>query len=193
MDVPYRLPPKGHRTTRIYNAPDIARKVDMGVSVIAGIVAASIVVAQFSRISSRLKEQPCDGNLRWSWGVLALGCIYLIFAGFGLLIFLFNEEVWKDLIPFLVVFVLFIACVLSAVQCFVEYYTVQGQFDAQGIQFRTPWTGEKSEQWRDLVSIKYSESFRWYTLLFNNGTKIRISDLLSGHQGVLDIVEELDL
>ncbi len=76
----------------------------------------------------------------------------------------------------------------GAIYSFGEAAFVRGSFDSERISYSTPWTGPKSEAWKDLESVKLNDMAAWYTLTFKSGSKIRLSRYLSGHMSALEMV-----
>lgn len=114
----------------------------------------------------------------------------MAFSFFAAWMFFYDEDVYDKTSEFEYVLLLFFGFGLAAIACFAEYFKVAGSFDSERISFYTPWTGQKNENWEDLVSAEFNSSMYWYTLQFKSGKKIRLSAYLLGHGEVLDIVGE---
>lgn len=163
----------------------------MDSSVISGLVGGAIAVALVTYLSARVRNARADGSLRYGWGVLLLGVACLAIVGVAIVAFFIDENVWTDRGEFIAVIGLIVGFGLGAVYSFGEYFFVRGNFDDEGIEFYSPWTGSKKEKWDDLRSAKFNGSLSWYVLRFRSGKTIRLSSLLSGHGGVLAKLQEL--
>jgi cell division protein FtsW (lipid II flippase) len=82
---------------------------------------------------------------------------------------------------------------LMAVYCLGDAAYVRGTYDRQGIEFSTPWTGKKRGQWSELRSTKENPWGGWFALTFADGTTIRLSRMLRGHQSALDVAKEFSV
>lgn len=58
------------------------------------------------------------------------------------------------------------------------------------IYISSPWAKNRTILWKDVVSIKYSSSARWYIVEDCNSTKIRVYYLLSNLEEFLYLAEE---
>lgn len=161
----------------------------MDSSIISGLIGGAISVVLVGYLSTRVRNTLADGMLRYGWGIFLLGCVCLALVGFAIGAFFYDNDVWTDRGEFLAVIGLIIGFGLGAIYSFGEYFLVRGNYDDQGIEFYTPWTGQKSEKWHNLRSVKFSGSMSWYVLRFKDGRTIRLSSLLSGHGGVLSKLE----
>ena len=119
--------------------------------------------------------------------MLGLSCLAIV--GFAIGAFFYDNDVWTDRREFFAFIALIVGFGLGAVYCLVEYFSVHGEYDDQGIEFHTPWTGTK--KWRDLQSAKFNASMSWYVLKFRSGVTIRLSNMLSGHGGVIQRIGRL--
>lgn len=158
----------------------------MNTSAFSGMIGGAVTFAVLAYWSAKVRGQPSDGCLRWGWGLLLLGLGCLALAGFAFGAFFYDADIWIDRRELFAVIALVVGFGFAALLCFVDYFVVRGRYDDQGIEFRTPWTGTKVEQWNDLQSVEYSSQMGWYVLTFRSGKIIRLSMLLSGHAGVLE-------
>ena len=163
----------------------------MDSSIISGLIGGLITVVLVTYVSARLRSHPTDGSLRWGWGLVLLGLSCLAIVGFAIGAFFYDNDLrtyWGELFA---VIALVVGFGFGAVYCLVEYFSVHGEYDDQGIEFHTPWTGTKNEKRRDLQSVEFNASMSWYVLEFRSGATIRLSNMLSGHGGVIQRVGRL--
>lgn len=152
-------------------------------AIISGLLGGAIAAAITTYVARRVGKATVPGQLRFGlfmW-ILAVGCL-----GFSLLPIVMtalgnDKDFWAKA-------ALFIGFGVSAIYCFGEAAFVGGHFDSEGISYSTPWTGSKSETWKDLESVALNDLGSWYTLTFKSGTKIRLSRYLSGHMSVLELI-----
>ena len=131
--------------------------------------------------------------LRWGWGLIVLGSLCLAIVGLAVGAFFYDDNIWTDRGEFFAWVGLLVGFGAAAVYCFAEYFLVRGTYDDRGIEFYTPWTGLKAEKWEDLQSAEFSALMNWYVLKFHDGKTIRLSNMLSGHGGVIARIEQLGL
>jgi hypothetical protein len=113
--------------------------------------------------------------------VLSLIC--LIIVGLALRGLSLGDVTLNQFLGFLLIFG------LGGIYCFGEFFKVKGTFNYDSIDFHSPWTGRKVEMWDDLISVKFIPGVNWYLLVFNSGKKIRISNLITGHGDVINLVK----
>ncbi|HEV8512657.1 MAG TPA: hypothetical protein VGQ59_05255 [Cyclobacteriaceae bacterium] len=161
----------------------------MNRSVISGVVGGLLAVVICTYISKSVRNSSVHGQLKFGSFLIVLAWLcfaFVLFSVVGLLYIVDMRKSPGDLIPFVGIFIGFGA---GAIYCFGEYFKTHGSFDDEGIVFSTPWTGQKSEKWESLVSVKFNQTANWYVLTFQSGNKIRLSNLLSGHGSVLDFLK----
>ena len=154
-------------------------------SIISGLIGGAVAVALTAYIARRVGNAGEPGVLRFGpvmW-VLATGCLAMAVLPAAALVSDPGKEFWAKVC-------LVLGFGLSAVYCFAEAAFARGTFDQNGIVFRTPWTGVKREQWRDLVSVEQNDYCSWYALTFKSGRTIRLSRYLSGHLSALKMASE---
>ncbi|KKO43801.1 putative membrane protein [Rheinheimera pacifica] len=153
---------------------------------IGGLVAVVIGVI----FTNAARGKATNGELKHGLLILILALACLAFSLFAVWAFFYDEDVHEKTSEFVAVLGLFFGFGIAAIACFAEYFKVKGRFDSRGIEFHTPWTGTKKENWDDLVSAKFNASMYWYTLKFKSGKKVRLSSYLHGHGEVLAILKE---
>jgi len=116
------------------------------------------------------------------FGVLSACFALLIFSGY-----LTGRFAGDDSVAWLVI--LEILLISGAVVLFGEGYLIKGKYDDQYIEFYTPWSGLKIEEWSTLIEVNHRVYNAYYALYFENGTTIRVSDTLVGAP---ELVEHLD-
>ena len=161
----------------------------MGSSIVSGLIGglASVVICAY--ISAKVRGSAQQGTLRFgSWLVVLAWCCAAFVALAASALFV-DANVWEDRGELLAVVGLIVGFGLGAAYCFAEYFFTRGRYDDEGIDFRTPWTERKTERWSDLRDAEFNHQSSWYVLRFRSGNKIRISSLLSGHGGVLTLLE----
>ncbi|GAA0858733.1 hypothetical protein [Aliiglaciecola litoralis] len=161
--------------------------MDSGIS--SGIVGGLIAVIIGLSITKAAKRKTTNGELKHGLFIFFLALTCFIFSMFAAWAFFTVEDIHNDTSEFISVLGLFFGFGLCAFACFAEYFKVKGHFDSQRIEFHTPWTGTKDENWDDLMSAKFNASMYWYTLKFKSGNKVRLSAYLLGHGEVLEILK----
>ena len=154
-------------------------------SVISGLVGGVISVLIGLYIAKRVGRDTANGELRFGrvmW-VIGIACAFMALLPVAITIAGNHRD-------FLAKVGLFVGFGVGAIYCFGEAAFVRGTFDDEGIVFSTPWTGMKREKWSELVSIEENDWAGWFTLTFRSGSRIRLSRYLSGHQSVLDTINE---
>jgi xanthine/uracil permease len=150
--------------------------------IISGLIGGLISVLLTVYIAKRVGKAGKSGELRFGgfmWG-LAVACLVLAFLPVAVTLAGNEREFWAKL-------ALFVGFAFGAAYCFGEAAFVRGSFNDESIEFHTPWTGIKRENWRDLVSVDFVASCSWYTLTFASGKKIRLSQYLQGHMSAVDM------
>ncbi|MEM6228746.1 hypothetical protein [Shewanella scandinavica] len=150
--------------------------VDSGV--IGGIIAV-FLCTYFSRRNSRKSS---DGNLKYGLFIVSFAWI-CVFATLGLIYIIIFTDHGGQYIALSVLILIFGAISFFSLS---EALGVKGKFDNEILALKTPWTGSKIERWSDLKSVKFNSFCNWYTFTFQNGTKIHLSYMLSGHGLVLE-------
>jgi len=161
----------------------------MDTGVISGLIGGIISVVLISHLSSKIRNSTEEGKLRYGWGLLVLGLCCLAFVGLAIWAFFYDLDAWEKPRELFSIIGLFIGFGAGAIYTFGEYLKVHGSYDERGIVFHTPWTGTKNEKWENLISVKFNSNLNWYVLKFQSGKKIRLSNLLGGHGGVLRVLE----
>lgn len=161
----------------------------MSANLIAGLVSGLISVAAVSYLINRARKSRVDGQLRFGFVLpgLALACLAFVGATIGGLFV--DEDAWEVRTELLSMFGLIASFLAGAIFCSLEYFITRGHYDKDGICLATPWSGRRTGKWTDLTRVNYSRSMGWYTLSFKSGQKIRLSALLHGHAGVVELLE----
>ena len=133
-----------------------------------------------------------NGN-RAPHGVLRFGFFMLFFAVLGFAIaalgvFLFFYGTHRDQLVYDILLAIF--GFGMSIYIFGEYFFTKGKFNENGIEFKSPWSAPKREEWSNLLSVEFNSVASWYVFQFKSGNAIRLSSLLSGHRVVLDLVIE---
>ncbi len=154
-------------------------------SIISGLIGGVVAVALTAYIAKQVGKAGVPGQLRFGafmW-ILAVACLALALLPVALTLFWNHDnEFWAKV-------ALFVGFGLGAVYCFGEAAFVRGAFNEEGIVFSTPWTGLKTEKWKDLESVELNGWCSWYTLSFRSGNKIRLSRYLGGHLSALEMAD----
>jgi len=162
----------------------------MGSSIISGLIGGLAAVAISTYISARVRGSADPGGLRYgSWLVVLAWCC-LAFVGLAVWALFYDLDVWEKRSELFSVIGLIVGFGGGAGYCFAEYFGTRGTYDDQRIDFYTPWTGRKTESWNELNGVEFNAQASWYVLTFRSGNKVRISSLLSGHGGVLSLLEK---
>lgn len=159
--------------------------------VISGIIGGLLTAAVITYWTTRVRSSATDGTLRYGWGLAVLGACCLAFVAAAAGAFAYDVSIWTDRGEFLAVIFIIVFFGIGSIYSFGEFFFVRGSYDDDGIEFYTPWTGNKQEKWRDLQSIKFNATLSWYVLYFRTDNTIRLSTFLSGHQGALSVVAAL--
>lgn len=151
-------------------------------AVISGLIGGAIAVALTTYVARRVGKATVPGKLRFGlvmW-ILALACLGLSLLPIVMTVLGNDKDFWAKV-------ALFIGFGVGAFYCFGEATFVRGTFDSERISYSTPWTGSKSETWKELESVELNDWAGWYTLTFKSGSKIRLSRFLSGHMSALEL------
>lgn len=152
--------------------------------VISGVIGGLIAVLLTAYVASRVGKGGKPGELRYGGVMWALAVACLVFAILPVAAtFAGNdEEIWAKV-------AIFVFFGLSAAYCFGEAALVRGHFNDDSIEFHTPWSGTKRENWINLESVEFVALCSWYTLTFASGKKIRLSQYLVGHLSAVEMAE----
>ncbi len=149
--------------------------------VISGLIGGAITVAITAYVARAVGRAAAPGVLKFGvfmW-LLASLCLALALLPVASTVLAGHDrEFWAKV-------ALFAGFGLGSAYCFAEAALVRGRFNEQGIEFSTPWTGEKSEKWSNLTSVEFNVWCSWYVLTFKSGSKIRLSQYLGGHLSAL--------
>src|SRR5262245_9232326 len=162
----------------------------MNTSVISGLIGGLASVAICSYISAKVRGSSQQRTLRWGAWLVVLGFFCLAFVALAFSALFIDADVWVDRGELFAVIALIVGFGSGAGYCFAEYFLTRGRYDDDGVDFCTPWTGRKTERWSDLRSVELNDQMSWYVLTFRSGNKIRISTMLSGHGGMLAVLEQ---
>lgn len=162
----------------------------MDSSIISGLVGGLVAACIGVVATKAARNKPANGELKHGMLLLILALACSAFSVLAAWMFFYDEDVHEKTSELVSVLILFFGFGLAAIACFAEYFKVYGSFDSEKISFYTPWTGQKNENWEDLVSAEFNSSMYWYTLKFKSGKKIRLSAYLLGHGEVVNIVGE---
>lgn len=163
----------------------------METSIIPGLIGGLISIVLLSFISYKIRASTDDGELKYGWGLLVLGWCCLAFVVLATYALFYDQDAWKKPSELYSIIGLFLGFGSGAIYVFSEYFKVHGHYDDEGIVFYTPWTGSKKEIWCNLESVKFNSSLNWYVLKFKSGKIIRLSTLLGGHGGVLELLNKM--
>ena len=150
--------------------------------IITGLIGGLISVLLTIYIAKRVGKGGKPGELRFGgfmWG-LAIACLVFAFLPVAATLAGNDKDFWAKV-------ALFVGFGFGAAYCFGEAAFVGGVFSAEGIEFHTPWTGTRRENWSDLMSVDLVASCGWYTLTFASGNKIRLSQYLQGHLSAVEM------
>lgn len=153
---------------------------------ISGAVGGVLAVVILTYIARSAGKPVAAGQLRygiWMW-LLALACLAFAIVPVVLVTIKGDDKQFAATIALLVGFG------IAAIWAFGEVLFVRGTFDETGIAFSTPWTGKKSEKWKDLVNFEFNAACSWYTLTFASGSRIRLSQYLNGHREALRALQD---
>jgi len=167
------------RDKRFDGAGDIT--LELMSAIISGLIGGAIAMAITAFVANRVGKSGAHGQLRFGPFLWVLGACCLAFALLpaAAMVVDYHRQFWPKL-------ALIIGFGGGGAYCLVEAAFVRGSFDAEGIQFSSPWTGMKREAWKDLESLELNEWCSWYTLTFKSGRRIRLSKFLTGHMAALD-------
>ena len=160
----------------------------MSSSILSGLIGGLASVAICSYISAKVRGSAEQGTLRYGAWLVVLGWCCLAFVGLAVSALFYDLDVWEKRSELLSVIGLIVGFGVGAAYCFGEYFFTRGAYDRDGIDFCTPWTGRKTERWSDLVTVDFNATANWFLLTFRSGNKVRISTMLSGYGGVLDVL-----
>jgi integral membrane sensor domain MASE1 len=137
-------------------------------AVLSGLIGGVVAVVVTSLIAKSVGKTAPEGQLRFGiflW-VLGVACLVLALLPVAITVFGGHQKDFWAKVGLLVGFG------IGGIYCLAEVALVRGSFDAEYIEFSTPWTGTKRELWKDLVSVELNDWCSWYTLTFRSGKKI---------------------
>ena len=161
----------------------------MDSSIISGLIGGVISVILCTYISKNVRASKVEDDLKFGTFLVILAWCCLTFVGLAIWAFFYDDDAWEKPSEMYSIFGLFFGFGIAALYCFGEYFKVNGSYDEKEIDFYTPWTGRKTELWSNLESLSFNATANWYVLTFKSGSKIRLSNLLSGHGKVLELLE----
>ena len=161
----------------------------MDSSIISGLIGGILSVVLCTYISKSVGSSTNQGDLKFGTFLVVLAWCCLAFVGLAVWALFYDDDAWEKTSEMVSIIGLFFGFGLASIYCFGEYFEVSGSYDETGIDFYTPWTGRKVEEWSNLESVKFNATTNWYLLTFKSGNKVRLSNLLSGHGGVLELLE----
>lgn len=156
-----------------------------------GLVGGLGSVALMALAADRARAARTRGALRHGAGVALVAGACLALAAICAAAFLTDRDLRSDPRELVAAVVLVTGFGLGGACLLAEYLLVHGRLDDEALALRTPWTGRKVAQWRDLRSAKWNPWMGWYVLAFRDGTVLRISRLLHGHGAVLEQLRAL--
>lgn len=162
----------------------------MDSSIISGLIGGLVATLIGVVATKAARRKITHGELKHSALIFILATVCIALSAFAVWIFFNDNDMHQKTSELISVIGLVVGFGLSGLVCFAEYFKVQGVFDAERIEFYTPWTGRKTELWDNLISAKFNPSMYWYTLKFKSGKTIRLSSYLLGHGEVLDILKQ---
>ncbi len=162
----------------------------MDSSIISGLIGGVVATLIGVVVTKAARRTTTHGELKHGTFIFVLAFLCLVFSWFAVWAFFNDYDVHEKTSELIAVIGLFLGFGLCSLVCFAEYFKVKGVFDAERIEFYTPWTGRKTELWDNLISAKFNPSMYWYTLKFKSGKTIRLSSYLLGHGEVLAILKE---
>lgn len=162
----------------------------MDSSIISGLIGGLVATLIGVVATKAARRKITHGELKHSALIFILATVCIALSAFAVWIFFNDNDMHQKTSELISVIGLVVGFGLSGLVCFAEYFKVQGVFDAERIEFYTPWTGRKTELWDHLISAKFNPSMYWYTLKFKSGKTIRLSSYLLGHGEVLDILKQ---
>lgn len=161
----------------------------MSSSIVSGLIGGLASVVICSYISAKVRGSAEPGALRYGAWLVVLGWCCLAFVGLAVWALFYDLDVWEKRSELLSVIGIIVGFGVGAAYCFGEYFFTRGTYDDHGIDFSTPWTGRKTESWSDLSAVEFNATANWFVLTFRSGNKVRISTMLSGHGGVLHLLD----
>ncbi len=162
----------------------------MDTGILSGLVGGLVSVVLMTYLVRAAQRADTQGELRFGAPLLVLAVACLAFTLLAVWAFFYDADAREVPSEMFAIVGLFVGFGAGTVYCFGEYFGVRGRFDAQGIAFRTPWTGAREERWEDLESLRFNQSMYWYELRFRSGRLIRVSALLRGHGELLKFLAD---
>ena len=154
---------------------------------ISGAIGGIVAVLLMTYLSKRSARTGEPGQLKYGWFLKGMGIFCALVTGGLTYVILFTDHRGQ----YVSLTCLILLFGLSAVYLLGEGFGTHGRFDAEGIEYRTPWSGHKAQEWSNLREVHFSEAMKWYVLTFADGTKIRISNVVHGHGPLLEQVRSL--
>lgn len=161
----------------------------MDSGIISGLIGGIVAAILGTILTKAITKKKTNGELKHGvlMLILVIACLALsLYAAWG---FFYDHDIRENTSELIAVIGLFSGFGIAALACFAEYFKVKGNFDSRGIEFYTPWTGAKKEDWDNLISAKFNALMYWYTLSFKSGKKVRLSSYVHGHGEVLELLK----
>lgn len=139
-------------------------------------------------VEKKVSHSSPEGKLKFGWHMPVLGFSFLFFLGFVLFEYFVRDSFVKAendmyLIALTVIFFGGIGVGILG-----EAIFTSGTFDEKSIRFHTLLSGKKEGKWCNLVSVHYSLLSDSHVLAFKDGSKIKLSKMISGNGYVLDLL-----
>ena len=153
-------------------------------------ISTGLTVSIIGYLTNKAVYSQKKGNLKYGMPMKFLGIICFIVSAVPLYVLLAqNYQVDKPgettaLIGLAVGFG------LGAIYFVTESFFVFGNYDCNKIEFFSPWTGTKTQDFKNLDYCSLNPFCGYYVLKFKDGTKIRLSTQLSGHGHLIDFLNK---
>ena len=151
----------------------------------------ALVLSVLFTISSRYRAQKDENGdyiLMYAMPIKIFGAVFLSLGVVVTYLFLdkFINKGTEDMISLFICAIIFIGMLLCLA---VEFFYVKYSLNKEFICSNTPWSRKRIIFWKDVSSIHYSESFRWFVIEDKKTKPIRIGAMVSGIDKFLEIAE----
>lgn len=159
--------------------------------VIGGITGGVLAMLLLQMMVTRAWAAQTSGRLEYGAWVAAIGIACLFWVAFGAWALAFDPQVQEQPSEFWSAIALVVGMGIAATYCLGEFLGVKGTYDQVGIAIKSPWTGRKTAAWSALTSADFNRRLGGYTLVFRDGSKIRLSLGLKGISGLVSTLNQL--
>jgi hypothetical protein len=150
-----------------------------------------LTVSVIGYLTNRAVYSQKKGNLKYGMPLKILGIICFLVTIVPLYVLLTKNYQVDKPGETTALIGLAVAFGLGAIYFIIESFFVFGNYDCNKIEFFSPWSGTKIQEFKNLESCGLNPFCGYYALKFKDGTKIRLSTYLGGHGHLIEHLDKL--